>query len=263
MAKQLLGKRKRTFKRTNKRKRRRFSQRAIDAKQNKMIKRIYKTIETKYQVKEGENNITNDLIDTGSTPPNQWNQQLVKLWTGISQGDADNNERIGDTIDVSSVQLKYDIEHDPTDISDSTAFVRVVLFIDNDPVYAKSAIYTPPGPASPQVEENPVGWSQLFFAPLQNDATPMTTLAYRQRDIMKSKRFTMLYDRKHTLVQNTSRQCVNVHLTKLFKNGLNLQYLAAGTQPINKQLYIGYLSNHPLKSAPVITYQTQTLYKDA
>lgn len=258
----VLGKkRKRGYSRFRPRKRRKVSY--TDRQQNRVLRRLTRSIETKYQVKRGEINATNDLIEVAGTPANMWSKGLYKLWTQISQGDTDNGERIGDKIDVTSIQFKYKLNHDPSDIADSTASVRVVMFIDNDPVYAKAALYTPPAPGNPQVEENPVGWTQLLFAPLQADATPMTTLDFRQRDIMKSKRFTMLYDQTHTLIQNTTKQTAEVKLTKMFKNGKNLQFLAAGTQPINGQLYFGVFSNHPLASCPIMTYQCQTLYKDA
>lgn len=263
----LLGKKgKRGFKRKRSggfrsRKRRKLS--AVDRSQNRQLRRLNKSIETKYAVRRQEVNVTNDLIEPSGTPANMWSKGLYKQWIGISQGDADNGERIGDKLDVTSIQFKYTIEHDPTDVADSSAHVRVCMFLDNDPVYAKAALYVPPAPGQPQIEENPVGWSQLLFQPLQGDATPATTLDFRQRDIMKSKRFTMLYDKVHTLIQNTTKQVAAVNLCKKFMNGKTLQFLAAGTQPINSQLYIGVFSNHPLASAPIMTYTIQTLYKDA
>lgn len=258
---------------------------SVDKAQNELLKGMKKqldelkdTVEPKYGY-QVFSDIQANSYDGSTTTSRQ--AQIYDIDIGTIQGTTDTN-RIGDQVTFKHIDMSYRINlRTPR----STEFVppqvttRVMLFWDNQP----SSVTTAGLNAT-----NPVYWPQLLQL-----CTSGTTTADQKALIMMSekdwdqrKRFSIIYDKTHTLSSNLNSlpsaistgangprgttSCVR--FSKNYK-GQKIRYTNAGTLPSNRKLYMAYLSDVPPPSSgtpplvtpsmPEIHLQTRVIYEDA
>jgi len=189
---------------------------------------------------------------------------ITQLRVGTTQGIKDFDQRVGDVLSVKNIQLKYNVGVEGSasgNPAQANNRIRVIMFWDTDPVQTSTAgvnvVNTPEWPQMLQ--------SMAITVPAPGEEA---ILSFKDHD--NGRRFQFLHDEVHTLcplegTNGGSRSGTNcTKFYKSYKIGKKLRYVGAGTQPVNRALYIAYISDTeaglPL---PYISYQINVLYEDA
>ncbi len=142
--------------------------------------------------------------------------------------------------------------------------IRVMMFWDKDPVFTNTS-----GAGAGSYLTNIPEW-QLILQGIQLTTPDNSSLfAVSPLDHDKKSRFTLVHDEVHTLCPSEgtnggSRSATN--LTKKYKSykvGKKMRYSGGGDLPLNRALYIAYLSDNTTGPYPYITYAVKTQYEDA
>lgn len=256
---------------------------SVDKAQNALLKGMKKQLDDLKNViepKYGYQVISDIQVNSydGSTTASR-QDQIYEIDIGSVQGTGDTN-RIGDQVTFKHLDLHYRINLNTPRSSEfvpSQYTTRVMMFWDNQPSSVTTAGLN---------QTNPVYWPQL----LQLCVTGTTTsdqkalIMMSEKDWDQRKRFSIIYDKTHTLSSNLNSvpsaistgangprgttSCVS--FSKNYK-GQKIRYTNAGTLPVNRKLYLAYLSDVPPPSAtpaigpskPQIQIQTRVIYEDA
>lgn len=230
-----------------------------DVAQNKLIKELERDVANMKQTVERKYS----YIAAFNTPITGFNNATAATRTvgfqqiriGTVQGTTDNNNRIGDTVSVKSLSLKYNLK---LTAGAGMSRVRVLLLWDKEPVY--------PNPAGVYQVNSPQ-WQQLLQAlTATSPANALPILSPKDHDT--GNRFGVLYDEVHTLLGDPTsfvgpRQATNTHsFSKAYKIGKKLRYTDGGTQPNNHSLYLCYIQDS-VSTAPQMDYSLKCIYEDA
>lgn len=201
-------------------------------------------------------------------------QNLFPIRIGTIQGITDANMRIGDQVNLKSIRFRYNLQlrNGLTEPAPAIARVRVVMFWDTECVDTD---------ATATYILNTPQWQQLFQSPtlLSPAGTPLVMGATRNHD--KQRRFQFLHDKVHTLTTNGNtnlatpplpalglgaRSATGIeYVGKSYKIGRKLRYNGGGFIPINRALYIGFISDSDgtAVSEPILNFNITCLYEDA
>lgn len=254
---------------------------SVDVAQNALMKQMKQkldelesTVETKYSITNGSFRVVSyDGIDAASRTAN-----IYEVKMGEAQGLGDQNQRVGDQITLKHVDFDYRLELVPPEsgqIIPNQTTTRVVLFWDNQP----SAVSSGGGTI-----QNIVEYPQMF----QSAVTGTTSDAIKydmmltQKDWDNRKRFSIIYDKTHTLCPNTdavtsqglsgllgARSCTGK--TKVNKNykKQKIRFVSGGDIVVNRKLYFLALSDISndvginVYTPPKLFYNIRALYEDA
>ncbi|AXQ66534.1 MAG: putative capsid protein [Cressdnaviricota sp.] len=227
---------------------------------DKRLKSLESVVEQKYAYEQQEL-----LGIRGWDPTSQATRQsqLVNVQVGTSQDVTDNNGRIGDKITVKNIDFRYSLGIEGSasgNPGQPVTKIRVMLFWDNEPVYTNTA-----GAYLTNVPE----WQQLLQG-LQLTTPAQTSLfAMSPLDHDKKRRFTIIHDEVHTLcplegTNGGARSATNqTRKYKAYKVGKKIRYSGGGIVPINRALYVAYISDNTQGPYPYISYALKTQYEDA
>jgi len=257
---------------------------SVDKAQNALMKQMKQkldelesTVETKYSITNGSTTVQHyDGTDAASRSNN-----IREIRMGEAQGMGDQNQRIGDQITLKHVDFDYRIELNrestvpgETLIADQTT-VRVVLFWDNQP----SAVSAGGGTV-----QNPVEYPQIFQSAVAGGHTNAIgyDMMLTQKDWDNRKRFSIIYDKTHTLCPNTystssgglsgtlgSRSCTGVNKVNKNYKKQKIRFVSGGDIVVNRKLYFCCLSDIPGEVSannyipPTLYYNARALYEDA
>ena len=251
---------------------------SVDKAQNALMKQMKQkldelesTVETKYSITSGS--VTVPSYDGSSAASRAFNIREVRM--GEAQGLGDQNQRVGDQITLKHIDFDYRVElnRESTEpgvslIADQTT-CRVVLFWDNQPAAVSAGGGT---------VQNIVEYPQLFqsaTAGATSDAIKYDMML-TQKDWDNRKRFSIIYDKTHTLCPNTSqsfvmgpRSCTGkIKVNKNYKKQ-KIRFVAGGDIVVNRKLYFCVLSDTPLPQSgdsyvpPTLFFNIRALYEDA
>lgn len=239
-----------------------------DRAQNVLMKNVDRRLKSLESVVEQKYTFTQDelLSIRGWNPTSQATRadQMLNLQVGTSQNTTDNNGRIGDVITVKNIDFRYSLgiegQSGSSNFAQPITKVRVFCFWDNEPVLTSTG---------GNYQVNPPEWQQLLQAISLTTPANTSLFAASPKDHDRGRRFTVLHDEVHTLcpVQSPNggaRSATN--LTKMYKSyklGKKLRYALGGSMPINRALYIAFLSDNTQGPYPYISYSIKTQYEDA
>lgn len=255
--------------RKSRRKSRRRAPRATakDKQQDRRLAKLEKAVEDKFAVDKQSKNISNSLKDATTLHLVNGINDVIPP---ISQGDGDNANRDGDSISLKSLRVNYSITPDlATPLVDQAnrpceyQMVRVMLVCDNDPTYVNAGQETSPGSGvyTPQFDENKLTWEHIFFNPKDEDTTDHTIMCFRNRDVMRSRRLSVLYDRTHKIHPRNCTGCGVFNISKTWKRGQQMGFSAGGGRAINKRYYLCCFSNTPKTNPVLLDYRSQVVYE--
>lgn len=199
-------------------------------------------------------------------------QNIFPIRIGSTQGIKDIDQRIGDVVTLKSINLSYVLmmKNGAAVPADPYNRIRVVLFWDTDPVSTTTA--------GAYVLDTPE-WNLMFQTPSLLTAAGNENVVISPRDHDTGKRFQMLFDRTHTLSANenanltaTPSQSLGLgprsvtgveYVNKSYKVGKKLRYKDAGVIPINRALYLGFISDSFGVANPSVNYTIKCNYEDA
>lgn len=180
-------------------------------------------LETKYHVQ----------VNTASSP--DWSG-VDALMNDITVGTAD-TQRIGDEIDMKSVQLKYVVTR-----GDGTNVVRAILFQWFD-------------------ESTPTLADILRPASIGSIGG---VVAHYHHDNLNAKpqKFQILYDKTHLVNDVGYPTALGKFSTSKFKHR-RVQYSAASSNPVSNRLYLAFISDSAAAAHPSVNYSLRLRYTDA
>ncbi len=240
---------------------------SVDKAQNVLMRSMDTRIKSLESVVEKKYSYTQSELEgiRGWNPTSQATRsdQMLNLQVGTSQNVTDNNGRIGDVITVKSLDFRYSLGIEGSasgNPGQPVTKVRVFCFWDNEPVLTSTG-------GTYQV--NPPEWQQLLQGIQLTTPANTSLFACSPKDHDTGKRFTVIHDEVHTLAplegtNGGSRSATN--LTKMYKSyklGKKLRYAGGGSMPINRALYIAFLSDNTQGPYPYISYSIKTNYEDA
>lgn len=247
-----------------------------DRAQNKMLKEMARDInELKASVEKKFSYESNTGVAIQSWDPSTTasrSQNIFPIRIGSVQGIKDINQRIGDVVNLKSIDFRYVLQMANGAVSPADAFnrIRVVMFWDTDPVSTTTA--------GAYVLDTPE-WNLIFQTPSLTTAAGNTNVTISPKDHDTGKRFQLLHDKTHTLTSNLngnlttatnvslglgSRSVTGVnYVNKSYKIGRKLQYKDSGLIPINRSLYIGFISDSFGVNDPNVDYTIRCNYEDA
>lgn len=227
---------------------------------DKRLKGLESVVEEKYSFAQSElEGIRGWSNSTSATRQ----VQMVNIQVGTAQNTTDNNGRVGDQITVKNIDFRYclGIEGSASgNPGQPVTKIRVMAFWDNDPVYTNTA-----GAYLTNVPE----WQQLLQGINMSSVDNTSLFATCGKDHDRGKRFTIIHDEVHTLCPSEgtnggARSATNLTKAyKAYKVGKKIRYSAGGIVPLNRALYICYLSDNTQGPYPYITYAIKTQYEDA
>lgn len=257
---------------------------SVDKAQNALMKQMKQkldelesTVETKYSITNGSTTVYHyEGTDSETRVRN-----IKEIRMGESQGLGDSNQRIGDQITLKHVDFDYRIElnresANPAEslIADQTT-IRVCLFWDNQP----SAVSAAGGTV-----QNLVEYPQIFQSAVSGAFTNAIgyDMMLTQKDWDNRKRFSIIYDKTHTLCPNTystsagglsgtlgARSCTGkIKVNKNYKKQ-KIRFVAGGDTVVNRKLYFLCISDIPGENVadeyipPTLYYNARALYEDA
>ncbi len=192
----------------------------------------------------------------------QVNMNQIRIGTVV--GTSDFNQRIGDTVSLKSIDFRYNVGVEGSasgNAAQANNRIRVLLFWDTQPVET--------GTAGVYVVNTPQ-WQQLLQGVLTTSPAPAEEAILSPKDHDTGKRFQLIHDEVHTLcplegTNGGSRSATNRTQTyKSYKIGKKLRYAGGSSQPVNRSLYLAYISDTetglPL---PYISYAIKCIYEDA
>lgn len=257
---------------------------SIDKAQNQLLKGMKKDIDNLKSVIEPKYTyqVVSDLqaasFDGSTTAGRQ--AQIYAIDIGAIVGTGDSNNRVGDQVTMKHLDLSYRIN---LNTPRSTEFVppqvttRVMMFWDNQPTAVNAA---------GAVTTNPAFWPEILqlCAAGTTTADQKAQIMMSEKDWDQRKRFSIIYDKTHTLCSNLNSvpsaistgangprgTTACVRFSKNYK-GQKIRYINGGTLPQNRALYLAYLSDVPpaagtpviSPSKPQIHLQTRVIYDDA
>lgn len=242
----------------------------VDKAQNKVIK----SIDTRVKNLEASVEKKYSYYASGGIAIQGWSgtttlsrsQNIYPIRVGSQPGLGDDNERIGDAVSVKSLNLSYTVYLANGAATSADAFnrVRCVLFWDKDPVVTNSA-----GTYQSDVPE----WQQMFQTPNLQTSLGSPLVIISQYDHDKRHRFEFLHDKVHSLASNGNvstaigmgpRAITGVERkSHSYKIGKKIRYAAGGSIPINRQLYLGFISDSGFPSHPYVDFSLVVNYEDA
>lgn len=255
-----------------------FARKSVDKAQNQLIKGMKKDIDELKQdieTKYGYYVLSDSVKSYSGVSSTSRAVGIIPIRIGENQGLLDNNNRVGDKVTLKNIYLAYRVQLpslQATYFNPQQTTIRVMMFWDKQPTAVDTA-------GANQV--NPVYWTSLLqlcaLGNTTNDQKQLIMMSKKQWDL--KKRFSIVYDKTHTLIGNSSTLsgpegprsgtgCVEFHKSY---QGKTIRYAGAGTNPVNAQLYIAYLSDssNAIVSPPLqpnlagIHLQTRVLYDDA
>ena len=247
-----------------------------DRAQNKMLKELARDVnELKASVEKKFSYISNQGVAIQSWDPStslSRSQNIFPIRIGSTQGTADIDQRIGDVVNLKSIDFRYVLQlaNGATAPADAFNRIRVVMFWDTDPVSTTTAgAYTLDSPE----------WNLMFQTPQLATTAGNPNVVFSPKDHDTGRRFQLLHDKTHTLVSNengnltaTANQSLGLgprsatgieYVNKSYKVGRKLQYKNGGLIPINRQLYIGFISDSFGVVDPSVDYTIRCNYEDA
>lgn len=246
-----------------------------DRAQNKMLKELAKDVsELKASVEKKYSYLANEGISIQSWDPStstSRSQNIFPIRIGSTQGTLDIDNRVGDIVNVKSIDFRYVLQlaNGAAATADSYNRVRVVLFWDTDPVQTNAS--------GSYITDSPE-WNLMFQTPSLISGAGIPMVCYAPKDHDTGKRFQLLHDKTHTLCSNLNsnlstatgskglgpRSASGVeYVNKHYKVGRKLQYKGGGTIPINRMLYIGFISDSLNVVNPSADFTIKCLYEDA
>ena len=190
---------------------------------------------------------------------------IIPITIGGVQGEGD-TDRIGDKISLKTIQLRYalNLENGAVFSADRYNRVRVLMFWDTMPYEVASV-------SAGQVALNYPEWNMLLQSIKvgQVDKPELACLSTKDHDM--KNRFQFIYDETHTLTSNGNtsaliglggRSVLGVH--KFFKQyqGRLVSYRGGGTIPMNRQLYLAFISDSQAEAHPLADYFVKVQYSD-
>lgn len=189
---------------------------------------------------------------------------MTQIRIGTNQDVGDFNDRIGDTVSLKSIDFRYNVGVEGSasgNAAQANNRIRVLMFWDTQPVETgTNGVYV----------VNTPEWPQLLQGVLNTTPNPAEEAILSPKDHDTGKRFQLIHDEVHTLcplegTNGGSRSATNrTQMYKSYKIGKKLRYAGGGTQPVNRSLYLTYISDTeaglPL---PYISYAIKCIYEDA
>jgi len=254
---------------------------SVDKAQNALMKQMKQkldelesTVETKYSITNGS--LFADSYNGSDTPGRIKNIEEIRM--GEAQGLGDQNQRVGDQITLKHIDFDYRLELTQATGSEAppdNTTTRVVLFWDNQP----SAVSAGGGTV-----QNPVEYPQLFQSAVSGATSDAIKydMMLTQKDWDNRKRFSIIYDKTHTLCPNTvstasaglsglqgARSCTGVfHVNKNYKKQ-KIRFVSGSDTVVNRKLYFVAFSDAPndvggiVYTVPKLYYNARALYEDA
>lgn len=248
-----------------------------DRAQNKMLKELAKdvselkaSVETKYSY-VGQEGVAIQPWDNSTSASRS--QNIFPIRIGSIQGLTDANNRIGDLVTLKSIDFRYTLQLINGSVSPADAFnrVRVVMFWDTDPTLTNAS--------GSYVLDTPE-WNLIFQTPTLTTASGNAVVTFSPKDHDTGKRFQLLHDKTHTLSANLNGNLAGTgpstslglgprsvsgveYVNKSYKVGRKLQYKGGSNIPINRCLYIGFISDSGNINNPSVDYSIKCLYEDA
>lgn len=245
------------------------AQSALILENNKRISALEESIEDKYNYTFG----TQLGVESLEMSTAQGRVRgIIPVRIGTNQGTTDVDSRVGDMINVKTINFKYNLQiaNGASSAAQPVNRVRVLVFWDNDCVK--------PNTVGTYIANNPE-WQQILQSVRTTSPSDDPSVILSPYDHDKRNRFDFLYDEVHTLCPilngNTtgagaalglgSRSATNMSsYNRSYKRGRKLRYTGGGLIPNNRQLYIAYISDVQVGyPSPQINYSLKTLYQDA
>lgn len=256
-----------------------MARKSVDIAQNKLLKSMKSDIDdlkTDIESKYGYQ-VLSDSVDAYTGTPSI-SGQIYKVDIGATQGLTD-QERVGDQVTLKHIDFNYRICQNfarPSEYRESQTTCRVMMFWDNQPSAVSSTGIN---------QVNPVQWPNLLQLAINSAATTTDQrqlLMLSEKDWDSRKRFSIIYDKTHTLIPggqnaNPAVQFLTlgsragtgvVRFNKNYK-GQKIRYANGGVIPQNRQLYYAFLSdqgtptNNETAVRPTIQINTRVIYDDA
>lgn len=216
----------------------------------------------------GDTNIPNyqEMTNNLGTAGTGYDLQVRNITPVILQGDND-NERIGDQVDLKSVDFRVVCKYQPSVAlpypgsigHGDVAHCRVMLVWDNDPTHQGT---TNPSTGVPTVQENPLSWNHVLSLNPAISTTPAVALSTYNHDIVdRDKRISVLMDKRFTMVAGTDRSCIQFNLKKKWVRQ-KLKYLLGQNTVLNRHLKFLFMSNRPSGECPQIYMESEAIYTD-
>lgn len=246
-----------------------FARGRVDKAQSKMIQANAKAIadlkgniELKYNIYQGSNE---DVKFPDMTTVAGRRTNILPVPIGVTRGLGD-TERIGDSLAVKQIQFRYSLslQNSAVVAADEYNHIRVMMFWDTIPYEVET-------PTAGAQALNRPEWQQVLQTMLAGVAQEPRLVHLSTKDNDLGSRFKVIYDQVHTLSSNGntstgigmgSRAVTNdVKFLKRYV-GQRIQFAAGSTVPVNKQLYVAFISDSTIASHPRIDYFIKTQYQD-
>ncbi len=231
---------------------------------DKRLKSLESVIEQKYSYATQE---LQSIRGWSAATPASRQSQLINIQVGTAQNVTDNNGRVGDKITVKNIDFRYNLGIEGSasgNPGQPVTKVRVMLFWDLEPVYTSTS-----GAGAGAYLQNVPEWQQLLQGIQLTTPDNTSLFSVSPLDHDKKKRFTIIHDEIHTLAplegtNGGSRSATNLtRKYKAYKVGRKIRYSGGGIVPINRALYVAYISDNTQGPYPYITYSVKTQYEDA
>jgi len=247
------------------------ARRRVDKAQNVMIKSLDKrlnnleeSIETKYAITQNSVGVDGTSLDFSTA--NDRTAQIYHIGIAPTQGLTDERHRIGDKVNLKSIQLRYSLTlRNAGAGAPPLSRVRVIMFWDKDPQASDG---------TGGVQNNPPEWTQLLQSVQATNINNMELAMLSTKTHDLRQRFSFIYDKVHCLTSSVvpagslqgigSRSAVGEEkFYKDYKKCL-IKYFSAGQINTNKRLYLAVLSTQGGGfEPPVFNYFVKTQFQDA
>ena len=190
---------------------------------------------------------------------------IIPITIGAVVGTGD-TDRIGDKVALKTIQLRYalNLENGAVASADEYNRVRVLMFWDTMPYEVASV-------SAGQVALNYPEWQMLLQSIKVGELNPPELAVLSTKDHDMKNRFQFIYDEVHTLTSNGNtsnniglgaRSVTNI--VKNFKKyqGRLISYRGGGSVPMNRQLYLAFISDSTAINHPFVNYYVKCQYSD-
>lgn len=238
----------------------------------KRVKRLEAGIEKKFDIyllsNVGEANVPNSQAMTNDlgTAVLGFQAQIRDITPVINQG-VNDNERIGDSVDLKSMDFRVVCSYEANSDLPATgkigkgdiAHCRVMLVWDNNPTYQGT---TNPTTGVPVINNNPLSWNHMLSQVPNVTQVPSLSLATYNHDLVdREHRISVLLDKRFDMVAGTDRCVIRFGCKKNWVRQ-KLKYLLGGNKVLNRQLKLCFLSNRVSSECPHIYCESKTIYTD-
>lgn len=239
---------------------------------SKRVSRLENSREKKFDIyllsNLGDPNIPNyqEMTNNIGTAATGYDLQVRNITPIILQGDND-NERIGDQVDLKSIDFRCVCKYQPTVAlpypgsvgNGDVAHCRVMLVWDNNPTHQGP---TNPSTGVPSVEENPLSWNHVLSLNPAVTTTPAVAISTYNHDIVdRDHRISVLLDKRFSMVAGTDRSVVMFNLKKNYIQQ-KFKYLLGQNTVLNRHLKLLFYSNRPSGECPQIYMESECIYTD-